>query len=131
METINEFQIICIADKGNIIFSNQDTGSLLSTFLYALQQTSSKLTDVHYHLLYQLNIPTQFNFNTYAKKLLRFPEEQKKQKLENESTDMKQNTAMKKAEETETASLEEEGFANSEEEIKPPSNWKKFFEWKQ
>ena len=127
LETINESQIISIDDRGNLIFSNQDTEISASTFLFTLQQTSSKPTDVHFHILYHLNIPTQFTCNTYAKKFLRIAEEQKKKKLESESTDKKQNTAVKRAEETETASLDEEGFANTEEEIKPPSNWKKNF----
>ena len=67
LETINDSEIISVDNEGNLIFSNENTEVSASTFLYALQQTSSKLTDVHYHILHHLNIPTQFTCNTYAK----------------------------------------------------------------
>ena len=40
----------------------------VSAFLYALLQTSSALTAIYYHILYHLNIPTEFTCNTQAQK---------------------------------------------------------------
>ena len=68
LESINESQIVSINNKGSLIFSNKDTAVLPSKFLYSLHQTSLKLNDVYYHILYRLNIPT--HFTTYSNKIL-------------------------------------------------------------
>ena len=53
---INQSRNISLDDEGEILIDERSTNIPAPTFLYALQQTSSKLSDDHYEVLNSLNL---------------------------------------------------------------------------
>ena len=123
LKKINQSRIISLDDVGEILIDERSTNIPASTFLYELQQTSSKLSHDHYEVPNSLNLAPHLTCNTYAKKFIKVQKEQKlRQFADGGASEPK--PAVERAEETETASFDEEGFADAEEEIKTPTGWK-------
>ena len=74
---INQSRKFSLNDEGEILIHERSTYIPASTFLYALQQTSSKLLHDHYEVLNSLNLAPHLTCNTYAKKFIKIPKEQK------------------------------------------------------
>ena len=123
LKKINQSRNISLDDDSEILIDERSTNIPASTFLYALQQTSSKLSQDHYEVLISLNLAPQLTCNTYAKKFLKIPKKQKLRQFPDGAAG-EQRPAVEGAEKTETASFDEEGFADAEEEIKTPAGWK-------
>ena len=77
LKKINQSRNISLDDEGKILIDERSTNIPASTFLYALQQTSSKLSHDHYEVLNYLNFAPHLTCNTYAKKFIKVQEEQK------------------------------------------------------
>ena len=120
---INGSRNISLDVVGKILINGRNTDIPASTFLYALQQTSSKLLPDDYQVLNYLNLAPHLTCNTYAKKFIKIPKEQKLRQFPDGAAS-EQKPAIERAEKTETASFDEEGFADAEEEIKTPTSWK-------
>ena len=123
LKKINQSRNISLDDEGEILIDERSTNIPASTFLYALQQTSTKLSHDHYEVLNYLNLAPHHTCNTYAKKLIKVQKEQKLRHFPDGGAS-EQKPAVERAEKTETASFDEEGFADAEEEIKTPTSWK-------
>ena len=123
LKKINGSRNISLDFEGKILINGRNTDIPASTFLYALQQTSSKLLPDDYQVLNYLNLAPHLTFNTYAKKFIKIPKEQKLRQFPDGAAS-EQKPAIERAEKTETASFDEEGFADAEEEIKTPTGWK-------
>ena len=74
-------------------------------------------------MLNSLNIVPHLTCNTYAKKFIKVQKEQKLRQLPVGGAS-EQKPAVERAEKRETASFDEGGFADAEEEIKTPTGWK-------
>ena len=77
LKKINQSRNISLDDEGEILIDEKSTNIPASTFLYALQQTSSKLLHDHYEVLNYLNLAPHLTCNTYAKKFIKVQKEQK------------------------------------------------------
>ena len=76
-----------------------------------------------YQVLNYLNLAPHLTCNTYAKKFIKFPKERKLRQFPDGAA-CEQKPAIERAEKTETASFDEKGFVDAEEEIKTPTGWK-------
>ena len=123
LKEINGSRNISLDFVGKILINGRNTDITASTFLYALQQTSSKLLPDDYQVLNYLNLAPHLTCNTYAKNFIKIPKEQKLRQFPDGAAS-EQKPAIERAEKTETASFDEEGFADAEEEIKTPTGWK-------
>ena len=123
LKKINQSRNISLDDEGEILINVRSTNIPASTFLYALQQTSSKLSHNHYEVLNYLNLEPYLTCNTYAEKFIKVQKEQKLRQFPDGGAS-EQKPSVESAEKTETASFDEEGFADAEEEIKTPTSWK-------
>ena len=120
---INQSRNISLDDEGETLIDERSANIPASIFLYALQQTTSKLSHDHYEVLNYLNLAPHLTCNTYAKKFIKVQKEQKSRQFSDGGAS-EQKPAVERAEKTETASFDEEGFADAEEEIKTPTSWK-------
>ena len=123
LKKINQSRNISLDDEGEILIDERSTNIPASTFLYSLQQTLSKLSHNHYEVLKYLNLAPHLTCNTYAKKFIKVQKEQKLRQFPDGGAS-EQKPSVERAEKTETASFDEEGFADAEEEIKTPTSWK-------
>ena len=111
---INQLRNLSLDDEGEIFIDERSTNIPVSTFLYALQQTSSKLSHDHYEVLNSWNLAPHLTCNTYAKKFIKVPKEQKLRQFPDGAAS-EQKPAVEGAEKPETARFDEEGFADAEE----------------
>ena len=123
---INQSRNLSLDDEGDILIDERSTNIPASRFLYALQQTSSKLSHDHYEVLISLPLAPHLTCNTYAKKFIKVPKEQKLRQFP-DGASSEQKPAVERAAKTETAGFGEECFADAEEEIKTPTGWKTAF----
>ena len=77
LKKINQSRNISLDDEGEILIDERSTNIPASTFLYALQQTSSKFSHDHYEVLNYLKLAPHLTCNTYAKKFIKIQKEQK------------------------------------------------------
>ena len=123
MNKISQSRNISLNDEAEILIDERSTNIPASSFLYALQQTSPKLSLDQYEVLNSLNLAPHLTCNTYAKKLIKLQKGQKLRQFPDGGAS-EQKPAVERAEKTESASFDEEGFADAEEEIKTPTGWK-------
>ena len=123
LKKINQSRNISLEDEGDILIDESSTNIPASTFLYAMQQTSSKFSHDHYEVLNSLNLAPHLTCTTYAKKFTKVQKQQKLRQFPGGGAS-EQKPAVERAEKTESASFDEEGFADAEEEIKTPTGWK-------
>ena len=103
LKKINQSRNISLDDEGEILINERSTSIPASTFLYALQQTSSKLSHNHYEVLNYLNLAPHLTCNTYAKKFIKVQKEQKLRQFPDGGASEKK-PSVERAEKTETAS---------------------------
>ena len=120
LKKINRSRNISLDVEGKILINGRNTDIPASTFLYALQRTSSKLLPDDYQVLNYLTVAPHLTCNTYAKRFIKIPKVQKLRQFPDGAAS-EQKPAVERAEKTETASFDEEGFADAEEEIKTPT----------
>ena len=77
MKKIYGSRNISLDFEGKILINGRNTDIQASAFLYAIQQTSSKLLPDDYQILNYSNLAPHYTCNTYAKKFIKIPKEQK------------------------------------------------------
>ena len=82
LKKINGSRHISVDFEGKILINGRNTDIPASTFLYALQQTSSKLLPDDYPVLNYLNLAPRLTCNTYAEKFIKIPKKQKLRKTQ-------------------------------------------------
>ena len=99
LKKINRSHNISLDFEGKILINGRNTDIPASTFLYALQQTSSKLLPDDYQVLNYLNLAPHLTCNTYAKKFIKIPTEQKLRQFPDGAAS-EQKPAIERAEKT-------------------------------
>ena len=99
LKKINQSRNISLDDEDEILIDERSTSIPASTFLYALQQTSLKLSHDHYEVLISLNLAPHLTCNTYAKKFKKIPKEQKLRQFPDGAAS-EQKPAVERAEKT-------------------------------
>ena len=99
LKKINGSRIIPLDFEGKVLINGRNTDIPASTFLYALQQTSSKLLPDDYQVLNYLNLAPHLTCNTYAKKFLKIPKEKKLRQFPDGAAS-EQKPAIERAEKT-------------------------------
>ena len=82
LEKTEESESLSLDQTSRLMVSKSNTGILVADFLYGLQQKTSKLSLEHFKVMTFLDISSQLNCNTYAKKFFALSLNKKLQLIE-------------------------------------------------